>query len=93
MFFEWDEGKNSINIAKHGIDFLEAIKIFSGYTLTFEDDSEHYSEHREISLGEIDGSIVVFVSHTDRDGATRIISARKANSKERKKYYGQNHSS
>ncbi|MFK0734868.1 MAG: BrnT family toxin [Gloeotrichia echinulata GP01] len=90
--FEWDENKNTTNIGKHGIDFREASKIFyDNCRLTFPDTRQDYGELREISIGEInlslDNSIIILVVvHTDRDGSIRIISARKANKKERTIY-------
>lgn len=84
--FEWDEEKNRTNIEKHGISFEQACRIFEGVTLTAIDDRFEYGEVREISLGMVDGIVVLSVVHTDRNGNTRIISARQANRKERKQY-------
>jgi hypothetical protein len=92
MEFEWDENKNRANIAKHGIGFEQAKAVFDDpYSLTYVDDRFEYGEAREISLGLIPlvvqgQSLVVVVVHTDREGATRIISARKATRKERRLY-------
>jgi uncharacterized DUF497 family protein len=95
--FEWDSDKDSANLKKHGISFAEAATIFQADVLTFEDPGS-YGELRERSYGHLDGdasgSVVVCVVHTDRDGATRIISARKATSNERKQfdvYYRKTH--
>jgi uncharacterized DUF497 family protein len=81
--FEWDEEKNLANRRKHGIRFEEASTIFEGAVLSLEDDG-HQGEVRERSYGFIGGVVVVCVIHTDRDGATRIISARKATRNERR---------
>ncbi len=92
MTFEWDEAKNRRNIEKHGISFEEAQEIFKDpCVLTSLDDRFEYGEVRKITVGEIPlttlkTTIVVVVVHTDRDGITRIISARKASRKERKNY-------
>ena len=48
------------------------------------EDEGHQSEVRERSYGLIGGVVVACVVHTDRDGVTRIISARKATRNERK---------
>jgi uncharacterized protein len=80
--FEWDEEKNAANLAKHGISFEEASTIFEGRVFTDEDVGSH-DEPRERSYGLINGMTVVCVIHTDRTGATRIISARKATKHER----------
>lgn len=84
--FEWDEEKNRINIEKHGVSFIQASRIFEGFTLTVVDDRFDYGEVREISIGVLDGVAYLTVAHTDRNGNIRIISARAAKRNERKRY-------
>jgi len=88
--FAWDSAKNSANIAKHGVSFEQAARIFAGPVVTWIDDWvdnwDHYGELREISIGLLDGIAVLVVVHTERDGETRIISARRALRHERKLY-------
>jgi len=86
MKFEWDETKNDLNIAKHGISFEQAKKIFHGFTIDVVDDRFEYGEERVVSLGMIDGIAVLVVVRTDREDRCRIISARQANRKERDRY-------
>lgn len=86
MTFEWDEDKNAANVAKHGFGFATASRIFDGPVLTTVDDRAGYGEVRERSIGVIDGILFLAVVHTDRDGICRIISARRANRNERKRY-------
>jgi len=86
MEFEWDDDKYRQNIAKHGVRFEDAIRIFDGFTVDLPDDRFDYGEPREISIGLIGGIAVVVVVHTDRAGKTRIISARPAVKAERKMY-------
>jgi uncharacterized DUF497 family protein len=83
--FEWDEQKNRINIRKHRISFEDARAIFEDVRITAVDTKQSYAEIREISLGMIRGRVCVVV-YTERKGATRIISARKANQRERRRY-------
>jgi uncharacterized DUF497 family protein len=83
--FQWDNDKNAGNLAKHGISFEEASTIFEGLVFTAPDESSP-EEPRERSYGLINGIAVVCVVHTDRGGATRIISARKATRTERELY-------
>jgi hypothetical protein len=83
--FEWDETKNVLNRQKHGISFQEAATIFEGPVLSLEDDGDP-NEIRERSYGILGGTVVVCVIHTDRNGVTRIISARKATPNERKSF-------
>ena len=88
MVFEWDDEKDKANLSKHGISFDEAKEIFSGPILTFSDKrSDEYGELRELSIGTLDMAVVVTIVHTDRDGKVRLISARRANKKERSMYY------
>jgi uncharacterized protein len=84
--YEWDENKNATNIEKHGVSFTTASRIFEDRVVTFPDDRFDYGEKREISIGQIDGVLLLTVIHTGRDGKTRIISARRANGAERKRY-------
>ena len=85
--FEWDNLKNRTNQQKHSISFEEAITMFNDVVLSKVDNRCDYGEIRKISLGKIqDGGIVICVVHTQRSGKTRIISARKANKKERQVY-------
>ena len=87
MEFEWDNDKDVANRAKHGIGFDEAKHIFDGPVYTVVDDRSDYGELREISIGSLDMAVVISVVHTDRNGKTRLISARRANRKERRLYY------
>lgn len=87
MEFEWDENKNRLNQRKHGISFQEAQEIFFGIVFTSIDERFDYDEIREISIGEIEGVVIITVAHVERNGKIRLISARKATPKERRKYY------
>ena len=86
MKFEWDPAKNAANIAKHGVSFEQAARIFDGPVLTRADDRDNHSEMREISIGLLDGIATLVVVHTDGSEVTRIISARRALKHERKLY-------
>ena len=85
--FEWDAEKNAENRRKHGIAFEEATVIWDGPVLTWHDDRFDYGEARETSIGMLGITAVLTVSHTDRDGTRRIISARKATKSERRDYH------
>ena len=86
MSYEWNLDKNKMNLEKHGISFEEACQIFEEDVLTWVDNRKNYNETREISIGTLDEEIVIVVVHTDRNGITRIISARPAKKKERRLY-------
>ncbi len=86
MLFEWDKAKDAANIAKHGVSFAMARRIFDGPVLTRIDDRQDYGEVREYSLGVVGGVLILVVIHTRRMERIRIISARRANRTERKAY-------
>ena len=88
MNFEWDDTKRKLNIKKHGIDFINASKIFDSYTLTIVDDRNDYGEERFVTFGVLEGRVVVVV-HTENEDSIRIISIRKATKYEEKKYFSQ----
>ncbi|MDR6713092.1 uncharacterized DUF497 family protein [Pseudomonas hunanensis] len=86
MRFEWDEGKNQINIRKHGIDFRDVPDMFHYPMLVLLDDRQPYGEERWVALGWLH-ALVGIVVYTERRGdSIRIISARKATKQEAKRY-------
>ncbi len=87
MKFEWDENKNKLNQIKHMLPFEEVIEIFDHPRLDSIDRRKVYGEKRVMSIGKIGDVIVVAVVHTKRGNRIRIISARTANRKERRRYY------
>ncbi|PNW65303.1 UNVERIFIED_CONTAM: hypothetical protein BEN50_03915 [Euhalothece sp. KZN 001] len=86
MEFEWDEGKRESNWQKHGVDFEDITPIFETDPVEWIDNRKNYGEERVNVLGEVEGDIF-FVTYTKRDTKYRLISARRANSRERRKYY------
>ena len=85
--FEWDVNKAKSNLRKHGIRFEDAVLVF--------DDPHHLSmqercEYRWQTIGLVHGIVVILVAHTIRfesgEEIIRIISARKADRKERSRY-------
>ena len=79
-------GQPQSPLAKHGVDFHRAAKLFDGPTVETVDERFDYGETRIHALGEIDGR-VYFVTYTCRGPNRRIISARKANPDEQGAYY------
>ena len=89
--FEWDAAKAVSNLAKHGVSFQTAVRVFADPHLCMAQDRFEGGEHRWQSIGMVDGCLVLLVAHTvgeDEAGSEliRIISARKADPKERKRY-------
>jgi uncharacterized DUF497 family protein len=80
--FAWDPAKSDATAQSRGIDFARAAAIFTGRLVEWHDDRRPYGEIRFRSLGESAGE-VLHVVYTRRGDVIRIISARRANRKER----------
>lgn len=85
MHIEFDADKHEKTLAERGVDFARASEVFAGRHFTAEDTRDEYGEHRYITLGKLDGRVVVMV-WTQRGEARRIISMRKANEREKERY-------
>jgi uncharacterized DUF497 family protein len=81
--FEWDEQKAEANIAKHKIDFEDAIGIF--YEPVIVRQSDRNSEKRWVAIGEL-ASCLIAVIYTLRGQSIRVISARRARKNEESEY-------
>lgn len=86
MRFEWDAAKNGSNLQKHGVDFVFATRAFADQNAVTVQ-LVRGGETRSATLAAIEGRVFVIV-WTIRSGFVRIISARKANARETKRYYG-----
>jgi uncharacterized DUF497 family protein len=84
---EFDDAKDQINRAKHGVSLAEAARLAFGTAQIRPDDRRDYGEPRFRALGLIDGE-VYFLAFTVRDGRLRPISLRKANRREIERYAG-----
>ena len=89
MVFEWDDKKSRANKKKHGISFEMAVRVFLDEKRIEKFDAEHSTlgEERTDIIGCVENLLILFVVCTDRNGITRIISARKAEKKEEAEYY------
>ncbi len=83
---EWSETKRQANAHKHGIDFRDLSAIFDRPMLTRFDDRKDYGEDRWIGIGFLGQDVVVVVYTETKDEIIRIISARKANRRERRRF-------
>ena len=83
MPYEWDEDKRLGNIAKHGIDFV-LIDEFDWATVK-EERSVRHNEERVFALGYVGGRLHA-VAYIERGANARIISMRKANPREMRRY-------
>ena len=87
MIYEWDASKAAANLRKHSVSFEDASTVFlDPLAMTFPDPDHSADEQREITIGHTMRQRLVFVSHSERGGRIRIISARLATRSERKQY-------
>jgi uncharacterized DUF497 family protein len=86
--FSWAASKKASNLDRHGLDFMDAERVFAGLTFTFEDDRFDYGEQRFVTLGLLDGLPVSLV-HTETPHEIRVISFRKATTREARIYFDQ----
>ena len=85
MRLEFDPIKSARNERERGLPFAAAIHLFDRARIEWEDRRKDYGEVRISTLGEIEGAIY-FVSFTRRGETVRIISFRRANGRETRRY-------
>jgi uncharacterized DUF497 family protein len=84
--FEWDDAKAQSNLAKHGVSFEDASRVFDDvFAVERIDGASGSDEERYIIIGMVNG-VFLTVVYTERNGRTRIISARKATKHEQRQY-------
>lgn len=89
--FEWDTGKARLNKQKHKVSFEVATRVFSDPFRITEQDRFENGEYRWQTIGMVNNEVILLVAHTIIDieydtEIVRIISARKATNKEKKRY-------
>ena len=92
--FEWDAAKAAANLQKHGVSFETAMRAFFDPFALTEQDRVEGGEQRWQTLGLVEGHLLLLVAHTIWEGpdedqlveVIRIISARRADRKERRLY-------
>ena len=92
--FEWDPSKAASNFRKHGVEFAEALRVFADPFLIVEQDRLVDGELRWQAIGAVGVYLILTVAHTVMEQEDveilRIISARPADRKERKRYEREN---
>ena len=89
--FEWDPAKAAANLKKHQVSFDEAKSVFfDEFATQFFDEDHSINEERFLMLGMSSGAKLLLVCHCDRENGEiiRIISARKATTRESAFYQG-----
>lgn len=85
--FVWDPRKAAANVRKHGVGFQEATTVFDDtLSVTIPDPDHSEDEQRFLLLGLSSRRRLLVVAHTEREESIRIISARRANRRERRTY-------
>jgi len=83
--YVYDPAKDRTNRAKHGVSLALAEVLFAGPHLSMTDDRFEYGEAREVAFGLINDRLFVCV-YTDQEAERRVISLRRANRREVKRY-------
>jgi uncharacterized protein len=81
----FDPAKDMVNRAKHSVSLALAEILFAGPHVTMTDDRIDYGEVRNVAYGPINGRLFACV-YADREAERRVISLRKANRREVKRY-------
>jgi uncharacterized protein len=87
--FGWNDKKNASNQWKHRVSFETAARVFRDPMRITIHDREVDGEDRWHTIGLVDGTLMLLVVHTiedEEEEIVRIISARKAIARERRKY-------
>ena len=85
MDIEFDPEKRNLTLRERGLDFADAGRIFGGPKFTLEDDRFDYPEPRFITFGLLDERMVM-IAWTPTEAGIRVISMRKCNDRERRKF-------
>jgi uncharacterized protein len=88
MRITYNAAKRAKTLAERGLDFRRAKEVFDGAHLTLEDGRKDYGELRFITVGWLEARLVV-MTWTPRGRVRRVISMRKANEREVKKFAAQ----
>lgn len=86
MKFTCNPNKNAINVRDRQLPLLAAQVMFDEGMLVREDPRKAYSERRFIGYNTIEGRLMVVVFCCPGPNHTHIISFRKANDREQKKF-------
>lgn len=85
MKISYDPAKRVATLEARGLDMARVSEVFDGPHIIFDDLRFEYGKNRHLTFGYLNGRMVVF-AWTARDGTCRVISLRKANGRERKRY-------
>ncbi len=85
--FEWHEVKAQSNLKKHGVEFADAVAVFSDdRAITIPDRLTAVDERRLVTIGRDHLGRILVLVYTWRGDRIRVFSARKALPRERREY-------
>jgi uncharacterized DUF497 family protein len=84
--FEWDRRKAEANRRKHDVSFDEAVSVFYDPLSATFPDPDAADEDRLVTIGRSSTQRLIVVVHVERGETIRIISARQATARERKRH-------
>ena len=85
--YEWDPSKARTNLAKHGVPFAEAATVFDDpLEQTIRDAANSRGEDRFLTIGQAASGRFLVVAYSYRGDRIRVISARPATQRERKRH-------
>jgi len=88
--FAWDDDKAALNWRDHAVTFEMAREVFRDpFAIEWQDLAQDASEERYCTIGMVEGRLL-FVGYALRDEKIRIITARKAEPYERRRYHEEN---
>ena len=82
----FDPAKRKTTLESRGLDFADAYQVFAGAVVDIPDTRFDYGEDRTITIGFLNGRMVVEVWTPNDAGTRRIISMRKANDREQQRF-------
>jgi uncharacterized DUF497 family protein len=92
--FDWDPIKAASNRRKHGVSFQTAVLVFADPNALVVQDRIENGEERWQAIGVVEGLFMLVVAHTVREQddleVIRILSARRANREEKRRYEEEN---
>lgn len=86
MEITYDPEKRAKTLAERGLGFDDAVLVFAGPTFDLEDDRKDYGEPRWVTFGLLNDRMIVLVWTPRGEDTRHIISMRKANDREKKRY-------
>ena len=86
MEISFDPAKREWTLEHRGLDFEDAAQVFASREFSLDDDRWDYGEPRYQTFGLLRGRLIVLI-WTPRGDARHVISMRKANERERKRYH------